>query len=1078
MNTRVAVPQVQAQAAQVTTTAPELQPRVRTGQEASRTSGASRPEAASGSGWSQDLSGVPLVQRKCAGGGSAGVSSSFKPEGECEECAKEHAKQLQPKLHTSMPGDSLELEADRVADAVVSGGAVPSIGAVGAAGGGIGMPAQRSAAPGACQGSSAATRGVEGVMRSSGQPLDAPVRQFMESRFRHDFSSVRIHAGAQAAESAARIGARAYTVGHNVAFGSGEFSPETPSGRRLLAHELTHVVQQQRLPGTSLPIMRTACEQGAWDGRQPGCGAGTLARWRLVDIATQEVTNIALDQIIVKQGLARHFPGNWAAQVQTPPNPVKSGAERGYADGMKVQTGGTLRVEVVEVKSRSTQLAGGCALAGREAAGYVRVLRPLGPQIIAISQALAQVGGLRTEPGRINATQQFVLEGAGVYLANPATRDAWKFYNSLQNRLNVTFSAPFTAFEADVHTEGTRNQIYPAGPAVIVECTVRRGRKPGVKRRQLGFQVNKIGGVSYGCQDTPCVTQEEDEERQRQQQPVAQPQADAQPQAQPQADPAPTAQDQQTPEGDDLTVPVLVGAGGAALTAGAIAAARARARRIAGERAARLAAEQLAKRTAERAAQRAAARNVINLAERRAAREAAKAGAGRVAGKAVGKAVIYAEVAAAIFLLASGRAEARVGSGPSALEALYKSMSDNGTPPSPEMRKLIESDPVLQQLAERAGATGDMTPLQEEMSRRVMELVRDNPGEFSAEDLELLAQMSKGTGSGVAPKTAEELHAAIERARNGGAAGTNQGGGGGGGTPPPPATGSGSGSGSSSTKSLDQAVEEVSKQHPSLSAESKGKVAAAPPEVRRVFDAMTSGTSGGPAVTDEFVARFHQIVPLDLSTGDADALIAKVGSAKGKTVEEVLAALQTAVQNRGKKPGDPHPPGAPDTPDGGTPAPDGGVPQPGQVPPPPGTTPDQPAPGQTPGPTTDEEREDARDAAEQAAERDRIIAMLRAAIDKFKGWDDIPVGSQLTTGDLTGKPAGSTVGAYVYIKAAAPNGNVVRAVAYVQLRVVKAAAKSGQTWRGTVVSSTMLVGDNGRTAGGFQAGQPISGVLR
>jgi Domain of unknown function (DUF4157) len=84
------------------------------------------------------------------------------------------------------------------------------------------------------------------VLRSSGRSLDAAAQGDMGARFGFDFSRVRIHDDAQAAESAASVAARAYTVGNNVVFGRGQYAPSTDRGRRLLAHELTHVVQQHR----------------------------------------------------------------------------------------------------------------------------------------------------------------------------------------------------------------------------------------------------------------------------------------------------------------------------------------------------------------------------------------------------------------------------------------------------------------------------------------------------------------------------------------------------------------------------------------------------------------------------------------------------------------------------------------------------------------------------------------------------------------------------------------------------------------------------------------------------------------
>lgn len=85
---------------------------------------------------------------------------------------------------------------------------------------------------------------VHDVLRSTGQPLDANTRSFFESRFDHDFSHVRVHTDERAAESARAVNALAYTIGRNVVFDAGQFAPQTHTGRKLLAHELTHVVQQ------------------------------------------------------------------------------------------------------------------------------------------------------------------------------------------------------------------------------------------------------------------------------------------------------------------------------------------------------------------------------------------------------------------------------------------------------------------------------------------------------------------------------------------------------------------------------------------------------------------------------------------------------------------------------------------------------------------------------------------------------------------------------------------------------------------------------------------------------------------
>ena len=90
---------------------------------------------------------------------------------------------------------------------------------------------------------------VHEVLNSSGQPLDPATRNFFEPRFGRDFSHVRVHADALAAQSAQSVSALAYTVGNHIVFGPGRYDSQSPAGRKLLAHELTHTIQQLRMSG-------------------------------------------------------------------------------------------------------------------------------------------------------------------------------------------------------------------------------------------------------------------------------------------------------------------------------------------------------------------------------------------------------------------------------------------------------------------------------------------------------------------------------------------------------------------------------------------------------------------------------------------------------------------------------------------------------------------------------------------------------------------------------------------------------------------------------------------------------------
>jgi uncharacterized protein DUF4157 len=85
---------------------------------------------------------------------------------------------------------------------------------------------------------------ISHVCARAGSPLDCSTKEFMESRFSYDFSKVRIHTDKRATGSAKSVNALAYTIGNDIVFGEGQYQPNTLTGRRLLAHELTHVVQQ------------------------------------------------------------------------------------------------------------------------------------------------------------------------------------------------------------------------------------------------------------------------------------------------------------------------------------------------------------------------------------------------------------------------------------------------------------------------------------------------------------------------------------------------------------------------------------------------------------------------------------------------------------------------------------------------------------------------------------------------------------------------------------------------------------------------------------------------------------------
>ena len=181
-------------------------------------------------GFARQLHGEgTAIQRECDG---------CSPRAPCTHCAGQDEKltalSVHPQLSISQPGDAVEIEADRVADQVMRmpAGAHPG-------------PPPAGASLGATVHASTSHPSFLIPSRAGGRPLTADARQFFEPRFGCDLRDVRIHDDSAAAASARNIHARAYTHGDQVVFGAGQYAPDHAAGRRLLAHELAHVVQQR-----------------------------------------------------------------------------------------------------------------------------------------------------------------------------------------------------------------------------------------------------------------------------------------------------------------------------------------------------------------------------------------------------------------------------------------------------------------------------------------------------------------------------------------------------------------------------------------------------------------------------------------------------------------------------------------------------------------------------------------------------------------------------------------------------------------------------------------------------------------
>jgi hypothetical protein len=178
-------------------------------------------------------------------------------------------------------------------------------------------PSQVPASPVAAESASEA-------LASPGQPLTPAVRADMERRFDHDFGHVRVHSDTAADRAASSLGASAFTAGHHIAFASGRYTPQTPEGRRLLAHELTHVVHGSTGTTTAEGVApeNSAAERGARVASEMTRGNGVGGSLKDVLRNLGPVYAVHPDRIVTKgtevsQGLVGR--PNWEAGEQGPP---------------------------------------------------------------------------------------------------------------------------------------------------------------------------------------------------------------------------------------------------------------------------------------------------------------------------------------------------------------------------------------------------------------------------------------------------------------------------------------------------------------------------------------------------------------------------------------------------------------------------------------------------------------------------------------------------------------------------------------------------------------------------------------
>lgn len=181
-------------------------------------------------------------------------------------CSKSFPSQtiVHPKLEMTNVGDPDEQEADNIANEITNGNVIKRQISSGNNNSGITLPHNMES--------------VLNAMQGGGQKMPQELQSMMEHGFNHDFSNVRIHTDASASEMSGNIHAKAFTHGNDIYFNQGQFNPETQEGQRLVAHELTHVVQA----GNKIARDPTK-DDSLWNWREPAT-IEEKEMWVLIDL--------------------------------------------------------------------------------------------------------------------------------------------------------------------------------------------------------------------------------------------------------------------------------------------------------------------------------------------------------------------------------------------------------------------------------------------------------------------------------------------------------------------------------------------------------------------------------------------------------------------------------------------------------------------------------------------------------------------------------------------------------------------------------------------------------------------------
>ena len=818
---------------------------------------------------------------------------------------------IQPKLQVSAPGDPDEREADAIADLVMAQreptGEVMQIGPAS-------NPAALDRKCSACEkedeeegrvarsaGNSAdvaakAVSNAADAVTQGGMPLPASERQFFEPRFGHDLGGIRIHIGSQAHRAATGINALAYTYRQNIAFANGQYAPGSFAGRKLLAHEIAHSLQQGQAgrssssanvngvqpavnpkvrPGAENVIFRQCPPPVRTRGAAGGCGVCMGGDSRIIGTRMHLLIQYAFfmeDSSLIPGGGAMEFVVPVVPEGETAPfRPEVDLARITVESGLR-------KIEIAEIKPFD-DAGNQRAIARNKLNDYVREL-DLGDQFDEVNLLTMDppdsfpVVEETKPPGcpmqMMNVCQ--VEPGIYQYYCEPPWADLVRDPRCncrRRRRQRDRRRQPQTDQRTDRNTDDNsqpsnepRNDIRPLPHTPLQETPQENPQqqpetRPGPQEQpQPGDQPDELPQPGRHPEETPDTEE---------------PPVEDAPENPPHHPPIVTEGPRQTQPnegGGEETEPpdnVIEGPWGG--------------RQPAPETEGEWEGEGL--QDAARVGLGVAAAALVLYG----AKKLLSAGARRVI------APLEAMALAALVVFYADRAEARVGPGESPLETLFDAMEQDGIPVDDAMRARIEADPALKQALEEAARTGNLTDAQRAISQRTMEIISENPEAFSDEDLRILAEMTQ-QASGDSPATqpsVETLRRAIEAKRAGRPIGGI----------------------------IDEAVQQgrsQDAQQPESQPEQTPPDPETPPpqeeldipdeyrqrlaefpERERLLRAM-AGHGDGPTITAEVLDRFLATVPQDLTAEEAEQLIAELGPVDGQTLDEIFARLERGIE--------------------------------------------------------------------------------------------------------------------------------------------------------------------------------------